>query len=399
MAQDLYWMAFNPRPERYRNSLGDLLSLLWKALAATVVIAPLVNAQSQAERIEAFLAKCHEDSLFNGSALIARDGKVIFEGGFGEADMSWHVPNTPATRFRIASTTKQFTASLILQLAEDGKIRLDAPVTDYLPDYPRPQGDRVKIDHLLSQTSGIPSYTSLPGFMTEAIRDPYEVDSLVALFSGLDLAFDPGTKWAYSNSNYILLGAIIEAVTGRPYDEVLRERILEPLGLSDTGYEHYEDVLDRQAVGYYRADGGYKRAPYLDTSVPYSAGMLYSTVEDLFRWDRSLYGNGPFKHPETKVRMFAPHASIPEALVEEAGLPPSYGYGWFVGGVAVAGDTVRVIEHGGTIFGFATAFMRMPDERNTIILLDNTMTGSIREIARGVRTILYGGSAPALKSQ
>lgn len=369
-----------------------LATLIWMSpLAASST----VKAQSMAEQVEAFLEKSHRDSLFNGSALIARNAEVIFKGGFGDADMSWHIPNTPETKFRIGSSTKQFTASVILTLVEDGKIDLQGKVSDYLPDYPKPQGDQVTIDHLLSHTSGIPNYTSLPGFMSDAVRDPFEVDSLVAVFSGLDLAFEPGSRWSYSNSNYILLGAIIEAVTGKPYAEALRERVLDPLGLEDTGYDHYEDVLDEQAIGYYKADDGYRRAPYLDTSVPFAAGMLYSTVEDLFKWDQSLYGNGPFEHPETKALMFTPHATIPAALVEEAGLPPSYGYGWFVGDVPVAGDTVKVIEHGGTIFGFATVFMRMPDDRNTIILLDNTMSGSIRKVGRGVMSILYGGTAVA----
>lgn len=360
-------------------------------LALSLLAGPTtLPAQPLAERIETLLERYHELGRFNGAALVAADGEVVFEAGFGQADMAWDVPNRPDTRFRISSTTKQFTAALVLTLVEEGRIELDGRVTDYLADYPAAQGDRVTIHHLLSHSSGIPSYTT-PAFMADAVRDPHPPDSLLALFSGLALEFEPGARWAYSNSGFILLGAIVETVTGKPYEVALRERVLDPLGLDDTGYGHYEEVIERLASGYVRTEDGYARAPYLDTTVPYSAGMLYSTVRDLYAWDQALYGAGPFRDSATTTLLFEPRARLPPELSAEAHLPPSYAYGWFVGDVPVAGRKVRVIEHGGGIFGFATAFQRMPEERNTIILLDNTSSASVREIARGIMTILYGG--------
>ena len=208
------------------------------------------RAQDKAAQIDALLAKYHEYGQFNGAVLVAENGAVIYKKGFGDANMEWGVANTPATKFRIGSVTKQFTATLILQLMEEGKISLDGTISDYLPGYPPAQGDKVTIHHLLTHTSGIPSYTGLPGFMQENTRDPYAPDSFLTFFSSLDFEFEPGSQWRYNNSGYFLLGAIIEKVTGKAYDEVLRERILDPLGLHNTGYEHNNDIIQNFASGH-----------------------------------------------------------------------------------------------------------------------------------------------------
>ncbi len=360
-------------------------------LLLTFLTQELIAQQSQVEQIHSLLEKYHEYKLFNGSVLVAKDGSVIYKNGFGDANMSWDIPNTPDTKFRIGSTTKQFTAALVLILVEDGLLELDGKITDYLPDYPEQQGNQVTIHHLLSHTSGIPSYTT-PDFMTDEVRDPFQADSLVALFSDLELQFAPGSRWTYSNSNYILLGKIIEAVTGKPYDEILRERVLKPCGLDNTGYDHYSNIIKKKAEGYIKTPEGYEHARYLDTSVPYSAGMLYSTVEDLYRWNQLLHDKGPFKQVETKSLFFDQQVSIPKRMNEQLGLPPAYGYGWFTGNVPIAGDSVFVTEHGGSIFGFSSGFWRMPEDEHTIIILDNTSSNKVREIGRSIQSILYRGS-------
>jgi hypothetical protein len=142
-----------------------------------------------------------------------------------------------------------------------------------------------------------------------------------------------------------------------------------------------------------RTPAGYERAPYLDTSIPYSAGMLYSTVEDLYKWDQLLYSNGPFLQKETKALLFKPHIALPEGMAEQVGLPPYYGYGWFVGNVPVGDTTVKIIEHGGSIFGFATGFWRMPEDHNTVIIMDNSSSREVRNIGKGIISILYGDTA------
>ena len=358
-----------------------LTTALWLALVCLTASMQPVTAQDKVAQIDALLSKYHEIGQFNGSALVAENGQVIFKKGYGHANMEWDIPNAPDTKFRIGSVTKQFTAVLILQLMEEGKISLDGTITDYLPDYPKAQGDKVTIHHLLTHTSGIPSYTGLPGFMRDKTRDPYEPDAMLELFSGMDLEFEPGAEWRYNNSGYFLLGAVIEAVTGQPYHDVLHERILDPLGLDDTGYEHNDDVIDRRADGYARTPGGFERARYLDTTIPYAAGMMYSTVEDLFKWDQALHTDGIFQSEETKTKMFTPYMN-------------NYGYGWIIQDMSIGdtGKTTKAIRHGGGIFGFSANFVRLVDDRHVIVILDNT-EGSSGAPTGGIVSILYGEEA------
>jgi CubicO group peptidase (beta-lactamase class C family) len=347
-------------------------------------------AQGHVEKIDALLSRYHEYELFNGAVLVAESRRIIYEKGFGYADMEWQVANDASTKFRVGSVTKQFTASLILQLVEEGKIDLQATIREYLPDYPPEQGDRVTIHQLLTHTSGIPSYTGLPDF-DQVMRDPYDPEAFLEVFSGLELEFEPGSEWRYSNSGYFLLGVIIERVTGRPYDEVLHDRILAPLGLANTGYDHYEEIIEREAEGYVQTVTGYEDAPYLDTSIPFSAGMMYSTVEDLFAWDQSLYGNGPFREARTKELMFTPYAEVPFDEDEDV----HYGYGWLLRRVPVGEDTIDVIEHGGGIFGFTTGFRRIPEDGNTIIVMDNTGSAAVPDMVNGITSVLYDRPANA----
>ena len=340
-------------------------------------------AQDKAAEMDTLLTKYHELGQFNGAALVSESGEVLYKKGFGDAVMEWDVPNTPSTKFRIGSVTKQFTAALILQLVEEGALRLDETVSEILPSYPTPQGEMITSHHLLTHSAGLPSYTGFADFEKNHMRTPYAPDSLVAVFAGMDLEFEPGTQFSYSNSGYFLLGAIIEEVTGQPYDDVLRQRLLDPLGLSRTGYDHYSDVIEQSAEGYVASAGGYERAPYLDTSVPYAADMMYSTVEDLYRWDQLLYTDRVFERPETKEKMLTPYIQ-------------NYGYGWMIHTVPMGDDSVQVAEHGGGINGFSTAFMRFVDDRHAVIVMDNTQ-GNAGQVAQGLAQILYGQTPPEPK--
>ena len=245
-------------------------------------------AQDKDAQIDALLAQYHDYGLFNGAALVAENGAVIFKKGYGDANMEWDLPNKPDTKFRLGSITKQFTAVLILQLMQEGKLSLDDPLNKHLPDYPTDVGGQVTIHHLLTHTSGIPSYTGLPDFFAEQSRDPYTPDELVEVFADLPLEFEPGSEWRYNNSGYFLLGAIIEKIEGTTYEESLQQRIFDPLGMHDSGYDHHDTILPNRAAGYERQGAGYRNAAYLDMSLPYAAGSLYSTVEDLALWDRAL---------------------------------------------------------------------------------------------------------------
>lgn len=361
------------------------IRILWALLAISLSLPVVALSQSVADEIDAFVSRYHELHQFNGSVLVAQNGEVVYEKGFGYANMEWSIPNSPDTKFRIGSVTKQFTAVMILKLVEAGEVSLDGKITDYLPDYPAEIGDQVTIHHLLTHTSGIPSYTGLPGFMAENSRDPYTPEELVAVFASLDLEFEPGSDWRYNNSGYFLLGRIIEEVTGTPYDQVLYEMVLEPLGLDATGYDHFSDVLPGRAAGYSQAFHGYENADYLDTSLPYAAGSMYSTVRDLFEWDRILYTDRVFDSSGTKEAMFTPFLN-------------NYVYGWGVRDLQVGDSTTNLISHGGGINGFVTGFWRLVDDQHTIIVMDNTEGTQVGAISRGIANILYG-EEPASPTQ
>ncbi len=343
------------------------------------VLAPATLAQPDLNQLDEVLMRYHEVGLLNGTVLAARGDEVLYEAAFGEANMEWDIPNTPDTRFRIASITKQFTAALILQLVEEGKLDLHAPISTYLPDYPEVQAG-VTVHQLLNHTSGIPSYTSLPGFMQNDVRDPYTPEEFLAFFADLDLEFEPGTQWSYNNSGYFLLGVLIEKATGLPYDKALQTYLFDPLGLDDSGYDHTQAIIERRAAGYERSGRRYRKATYLDASIPYAAGMMYSTVGDLHAWTMALHGGEVFEQAETLTAMTTPWMQ-------------DYGYGLGIADVPVGDAEVRMIRHSGGINGFNTQLWYLPNEDYTIAVLDNA-GGEAHTIADVIAHVLTGQPAP-----
>ena len=277
--------------------------------------------QTKPDKIDTLMKLYYEYGQFNGTVLVAEHGKVVYRKGFGLADMEWDIPNQPDTRFRLGSITKQFTSMIILQLVQRGKLKLDGKITDYLPDYPKKTGDRITIHQLLTHTSGIPGYTEFPSFFRDISRNPSSPAEFVRVFADSALLFEPGARFSYSNSGYFLLGVMIEKVTGKPYEQVLQENILSPVKMNSTGYDHHATILKKRASGYEKDGAGYVNAEYLDMSLPYSAGALYSTVEDLYLWDRALYTDRLLPE-KAKELLFTPY--IPA-------FGGGYGYGWDIG--------------------------------------------------------------------
>ncbi len=359
------------------------------SLVAGMVLAAGVSAQSRASRVEAYLQSFHDSRRFNGAALIVDDGRLLFEGAFGLADLQDSLANSVSTRFRIASVTKQFTAALVLRLEEEGLLQVGDPVGRYIDEYPRPNGDLVTIHHLLTHTSGLPSYTNIPGFMESETGTPLSPGEIVALTWEEDLAFEPGSDFEYSNSGYVLLGWIAERVTGTSYEEALHRWVLAPAGLGNTGYDHATAAQELHASGYTRTLTGYEDARWIDPSLPYSAGMLYSTVGDLARWGGALFGWGeaalPFDDPATLERMITPALD-------------SYAYGVAVRTRQIGDEeSVQVVEHSGGIFGFSSMLRVFPDRRRLIVLLDNTSSG-LGPIVDGLTQILWGLAPPKPKA-
>ncbi len=338
--------------------------------------------QTKVEKIEQLVQSYHDLRRFSGTVLVAEAGEVIYKKGFGMANLEWGIPNRPDTKFRLGSITKQFTAVLLLQLAAENKIDLEGRLSDHLPYYRKDTGEKVTVHHLLTHTSGIPSYTGLPDFMEEISRDSYEVDDFVRTYCSGDLEFEPGSKFVYNNSGYFLLGAILEETTGKTYAELLQERIFEPLGMKDSGYDRHDTIISRRATGYNTDFDGYTNSPYLDMSLPYAAGSLYSTVEDLFIWDQALYTNR-LLNDELKQLYFKPHV---------AAMGAHYAYGWVVTEKKFPKSDVKLtsIAHGGGINGFNTLIERLVDDRHLIVLLNNAPGASLAAMSDAVTRILYG---------
>ncbi|RUT68201.1 serine hydrolase [Flavobacterium cupreum] len=356
---------------------------LLKSITLCVIAFFTINlsfAQDKAKQIDQLLTQYSQYGLFNGSALVSEKGKVIFKKGYGSANMEWNIPNQPDTKFRLGSITKQFTALLIVKLAEDGKIKLDVPITTYLPDYPKETGDKVTIQNLLTHTSGIPNYTSAPNFLQEKAKNPYSPADFVKTFSNLPLEFKPGEKFAYSNSGYFLLGYIIEKITGKTYEQYLQEIIFTPLKMVNSGYDHSDVLIKNRAAGYEKQGKKIINASYLDMSIPYAAGSLYSTVEDLYLWDQALYTNKLLSE-KSMESLFKPYI-----LMGDGG----YGYGWFLSDITIGTkEKVKVIEHGGGINGFNTNISRVPSDKILIVLLNNTGRALLGEMTESIRNILY----------
>jgi CubicO group peptidase (beta-lactamase class C family) len=353
-----------------------------KILLLLLFVAVPSFAATHAERIDALISAYNKMRQFNGSALVAEKGSVILQKGYGLANMEWQIPNTPDTKFRLGSITKQFTSMVIMQLVSEGKIKLDDKITTYLPDYRKDTGDKVTVRNLLTHTSGIPSYTSIPGFFQNQSRDPYAVSDFVKKYTMGDLEFEPGSKYVYDNSGYFLLGAIIERVSGKSYEKNLQERIFDPLGMKDSGYDHSNTVIAHRASGYVLTPGGYENAPYLDMTIPFAAGSLYSTVADLYKWDRALYTD-KLLSPELKKAVFTPNLN-------------DYAFGWVVRKSKLDNQAeVNMVMHGGGINGFNTTINRFPDTQDLIVLLDNTSRGDkLDDLARGIADILHDVEPP-----
>jgi CubicO group peptidase (beta-lactamase class C family) len=343
---------------------------MFRGVAIAILLVGACLAQDNSFRMDQVVQSYFSNKQFMGSVLIARDGKVLLSKGYGFANLEWDVPNSPSTKFRLGSITKQFTAACILLLEERGKLKIDDPVKVYMPDAPA-AWDKVTIFNLLTHTSGIPSFTGFPDYAsTEAIATTPE--KLVARFRDKPLEFQPGEKWNYSNSGYVLLGYLIEKISGESYSQFVQENIFTPLGMKDSGYDSNSAIIAHRAAGYSLNDKGLINAGYIDMSIPLSAGALYSTTEDLLRWEQGLFGG----------------KLLSAASLQEMTIPFKNDYAF---GLAVhEANGHKVIEHGGGIEGFNTQLTYYPDDKLVVVVLANQNTGATGDIASKLAALVHG---------
>ena len=331
----------------------------------------LVNAQELEKKVDEYLAPLVSSGDFYGTVLFAKDGEIDLVKGYGFSSIEHRVKNTPQTIYHIASVNKPITAVGVLYLHQNGRLNINDPVSGYLSDYPN--GDKVTIKHLLSQTSGIPSYNRFSDYGDYAKKEN-SLKEVVDWFKDEDLLFEPGSKYGYSNSNFVLLAYIIENVTGLTYQDFMEENIFKPLEMKHTKPFKYDEIIPHRAEGYDPANTtfGLKKTGFYNNSIKTGSGALFSTVGDLFKLDQALYGED-LLNEETKKLMFTPIGEN------------EYGLGW---GVWQRFDKNKH-DHDGASPGSVAYFSRYPDEKVTIIFLGNINTGAFNRMKYDLAAIYF----------
>lgn len=308
------------------------------------------------------------DSLFEAevnpdgpgiAVLIAKNGKPIYRRAIGKANLEHDIDLKPEHVFRIGSITKQFTAVAIMQLIEQGKLSPEDEITKFIPDYPT-HGNRITVSHLVHHISGIQSYTGLAGWDAETRKKDFTVSSLVDYFKNEPMNFLPGEQWMYNNSGYILLGYIIEKVSGMTYAEYLQKNIFTPLGMKHSYYDTPETIIPNRAQGYAFRNEGVVNAPYLSMTQPYAAGSILSNVDDMLIWNNALMSGKVISKTSLEK------ALIPATL--NNGKNTNYAYGLIIGDL----DGSKTIEHSGGINGFLSNGIYFPEEDVYIIGFSNS---------------------------
>ncbi|QBD76387.1 class A beta-lactamase-related serine hydrolase [Ktedonosporobacter rubrisoli] len=313
---------------------------------------------------------------FSGTVLLARGEEIHFLRAYGLACYELDVPNSPDTIFQLGSLSKPFTATAILQLQDAGRLHVTDTLATYFPDYPH--GQEIKLHHLLSNTSGITDYLLLPEFRQFMGRQT-TLEELLASFREQPLEFAPGERFSYSNSNWLLLGAIIERISGLSYNAFLQKHQFQPLGLTHTGYEEINALIKCRAAGYFQRGMELVRAEYDDPTALYAAGGLHSTAEEVFRWIRAVY-RGRLLSIDARQQMFRPQAASGEADQF------TYGYGCEIG------QSIQhpSIGHSGAIHGYQTIAKHFTEDDLTVVVLSNMGNVNVPEIATALAAIAFG---------
>jgi len=321
------------------------------------------------ETYGAYMQAWAEQDLFSGTVLVARDSNIVFHRAYGPADANAGIANTCATRFRIGSLTKAFTAMAVLQLEQAGRLHADAALSTFIPDFPR--GDEISLRMLLNHRSGIVDHTTLPDFQDRRRTDPVSLSETIATFKDLPLKFAPGSQFDYSNSNYILLGYIIEQIAQQPYGDVIQQKILAPLGMEQSGFMYYQVAIPQMARGYRLEQD--RIVPALDRVMQnaHASGALYATAADLYAWDQALYTD----------------TLLDRVRLEKINHPDndSYTCGWAVTHLFDR----QILAHMGDTEGFKSFIYRFVDDQACIILLSNFEHCPITRIAEDLAAILF----------
>lgn len=349
--------------------------LLLAASALALTLSPLASrpaAAQDAARMDQVIRASSDADAFSGAVLVARDGRILLDQGYGLANREWNIPNDGDVKFRLGSLSKQFTAVAVMLLNQQGKLDLDAPIKTWLPDAPA-AWDAITPRHLLSHTAGVPNFTAFSDFEAQKTR-PAMLPQLIARFRDRPLDFTPGSRFAYSNSGYVLLSAIIEAASGQTYADFVTANLFQPLGMSDSGYDRHDMILPRRASGYALGADGVVNADYVDMSIPTGAGALYSTTHDLLKWEQGLFG-GRLLNAQSMTALTTPVRN-----------------GYAMGLMVSEADGKRLVWHNGAIEGFNTYMAYDPGDRTAVIVLGNLNGETPDKLGAALVTLARGGT-------
>ena len=327
-------------------------------LILLIFLAQIATAQKLSKEFDILMSEVFKADGPGAVALLVKDDRVLYRKAFGRSNLELGIKMKPDNIFRIGSITKQFTAAAILKLSEEGKLNLDDDITKYIKDYPT-GGHQISIKHLLTHTSGIKSITGMNTWDAEFRKKDFTPEELIDFFKDQPMDFTPGEAWKYNNSAYIILGYIIELVSGKSYEEYIDGTFFKPLKMSASFYGSHSRIIKKRASGYAREDDKFVNAGYLSMTQPYSAGALLSTVDDIYTWYRAVM--------EDRVISTTSRAEAHTAYKLNNGEETGYGYGWVIGNI----EGRPTISHGGGINGFLTSSIYFPEEDLFVAVFSN----------------------------
>lgn len=335
-------------------------------------------AQNKKEKLSEVMATYHNYNMFDGAVLVAENGKIVYQGAFGLANREWNIPNTTDTKFMIGSVSKSLTATLMLIQVQKGLIDLNKTVSDYLPEFKTKPAAKVTIKQLLSHTSGIPNYDIIKDFFPRISRQNFKREDYVKVYADSTLAFEPGSRYAYSSWGYFTLGYIMEKVTGKSYSQLMKEDIFDKALMNNSGSYQHLQIVPKRATGYDYSFGGFTSADFRDQSNTMGTGDLYSTVEDLFKFHLAI-SNNTLLNKQLTDEMLTPGMR-----------PARYGYGWFNQNFKYTSvDSITANFHLGMTEGFISFMLRIPSTNSFTVILCNSSPTDFFGITKNLIKILY----------
>lgn len=356
--------------------MKNTILIIVLSLLANLALAQQKDDKQLFAKFDKILSEQYKPNETGATALVARNGQIIYKKTFGMANLEYNIPMQVDNIFRIGSITKQFTAVAILQLMEQGKLNLQDDITKFIPDYPT-NGHKITIEHLLTHTSGIQSYTDMKGFEEKMLLDLEPIE-LINVFKNQPMEFAPGTKWNYNNSGYFLLGYIIEKISGKTYPQYVEENFFKPFGMTNSLYGSDSKIIKNRASAYSKDSTGFINSQAMSMTLPYAAGSIQSTVEDLFKWHQAIHSYKIVKK-ESLDKAFTNYKL-------NDGTETDYGYGWFLSNIQES----PTIEHGGGINGFLTQSIYLPKEDVFVAVFSNCDCNSPNEVATKIAALTIG---------